>query len=126
MWDSGKITKDATCKEPGSKTYTCTRCRKTSTEEIPVTGHLHTELRNVKAATCAEEGYTGDIYCKDCNTKLSSGEKIAKKAHTWDKGKKRQRQPVHKKESRPIRVQFVMKSKQRKFLCRSLYNKHRL
>ena len=87
MWDSGKITKDATCKEPGSKTYTCTRCRKTSTEEIPVTGHLHTELRNVKAATCAEEGYTGDIYCKDCNTKLSSGEKIAKKAHTWDKGK---------------------------------------
>ena len=87
MWDSGKITKDATCKEPGSKTYTCTRCRKTSTEEIPVTGHLHTELRNVKVATCAEEGYTGDIYCKDCNTKLSSGEKIAKKAHTWDKGK---------------------------------------
>ena len=41
----------------------------------------------MKAATCAEEGYTGDIYCKDCNTKLSSGEKIAKKAHTWDKGK---------------------------------------
>ena len=41
----------------------------------------------MKVATCAEEGYTGDIYCKDCNTKLSSGEKIAKKAHTWDKGK---------------------------------------
>lgn len=46
MWDSGKITKDATCKEPGSKTYTCTRCRKTSTEEIPATGHQYTELRN--------------------------------------------------------------------------------
>ena len=88
MWDSGKITKNATCKEPGIKTYTCTVCNKIKTEEIPATGrHVNTELRNVKAATCAEEGYTGDTYCKECNTKLSSGEKIAKKAHTWDKGK---------------------------------------
>ena len=86
-WDSGKITKNATCKEPGSKTYTCIKCRMTSTEEIPVTGHQHTELRNVKVATCAKEGYTGDTYCKDCNTKLSSGETIAKKSHTWDEGK---------------------------------------
>ena len=76
-------------KETGEvKLTTCTRCRKTKhRRKFRTTGHLHTELRNVKAATCAEEGYTGDIYCKDCNTKLSSGEKIAKKAHTWDKGK---------------------------------------
>ena len=86
-WDSGKITKNATCKEPGSKTYTCIKCRMTSIEEIPETGHQHTELRNIKVATCAKEGYTGDTYCKDCNTKLSSGETIAKKSHTWDEGK---------------------------------------
>ncbi len=87
-WDAGKITKAATCKEPGTKTYTCTSCNTTKTEEIQATGnHQNTELRNVKAATCTQEGYTGDIYCKDCGTKLSSGETVEKKDHTWDSGK---------------------------------------
>ena len=31
-------------------------------------------------------GYTGDMYCKDCGEKISSGEVIAKLAHTWDEG----------------------------------------
>ena len=88
IWDSGKITKTATCKESGTKTYTCTSCNTTKTEEIPATGnHQNTELRNVKEATCAQEGYTGDIYCKDCGTKLSSGKTIAKTDHIWDSGK---------------------------------------
>ncbi|EKC47305.1 hypothetical protein OBE_15777, partial [human gut metagenome] len=26
------------------------------------TKHLHTEIRNKKAATCGETGYTGDTY----------------------------------------------------------------
>ena len=56
----------------------------TSIEEIPETGHQHTELRNIKVATCAKEGYTGDTYCKDCNTKLYSLETIAQKSLTWD------------------------------------------
>ena len=86
-WDSGKITTAVTCSKKGIKTYTCRGCNATRTEEIPATGHKHTELRNVKAATCAKEGYTGDTYCKDCNTKLSSGKSIAKKGHTWDSGK---------------------------------------
>ena len=87
-WDTGRITKAATCKESGTKTYTCTSCNTTKTEEIPATGnHQNTELRNVKAATCTQEGYTGDIYCKDCGTKLSSGETVKKKDHTWDSGK---------------------------------------
>ena len=86
-WDSGKITTAATCSGKGIKTYTCIGCNATRTEEIPATGHQHTELRNVKAATCAQEGYTGDTYCKDCNTKLATGKSIAKKDHTWDSGK---------------------------------------
>ena len=86
-WDEGKITKNATCTEKGIKTYTCIVCNEIKTEEIPATGHQHTELRNVKEATCAKAGYTGDTYCKDCNTKLNSGETIEKKAHTWDEGK---------------------------------------
>ncbi len=86
-WDSGKITTVATCNGKGIKTYTCTECNATRTEEIPSTGHQHTELRNVKAATCAQEGYTGDTYCKDCNTKLASGKVLPKTDHIWDTGK---------------------------------------
>lgn len=36
-WDSGKVTKEPTSKETGTKTYTCTICKTTKAEEIPVT-----------------------------------------------------------------------------------------
>lgn len=81
------IKKPATCTESGIRLYTCKDNDDSYEEKIPATGHQHTELRNVKAATCVQEGYTGDTYCKDCNTKLSSGKSIAKKEHTWDLGK---------------------------------------
>ena len=83
-WDSGVVTKQPTCTEAGTKTYTCTSCGKTKTAEIAATGHQHTEIRNKKEATCTETGYTGDTYCKDCGTKLSSGEVISKKAHDYE------------------------------------------
>ena len=87
-WDSGVVTKQPTCTEAGTKTYTCTSCGKTKTTEIAATGHQHTEIRNKKEATCKEEGYTGDTYCKDCGEKLSDGKTIAKTTeHTWDGGK---------------------------------------
>lgn len=87
VWGEGAITTKPTCTTPGVKTYTCSVCQKIKTEEIPATGHQHTEVRNVKEATCKEEGYTGDTYCTDCGEKLSSGEPTAKKAHDWDEGK---------------------------------------
>ena len=40
--------------------------------------HETTEKRNEKEATCEEEGYTGDIYCKECNAELEKGEVISK------------------------------------------------
>ena len=86
-WDAGKITQEATCAKTGIKTYTCTVCKTTKTEEIPATGnHKNTELRNVKEATCTEEGYTGDTYCKDCGSKIASGQKISKIEHSWNSG----------------------------------------
>ena len=48
--------------------------------------HTHTEIRNVKAATCTETGYTGDTYCKDCGVKIKSGTVLPAKGHTWDAG----------------------------------------
>lgn len=85
-WDNGKVTKEATCTEDGEKTYTCTVCNTTKTEVIPATGHQHKEVRNAKKATCTENGYTGDTYCTNCNTKLESGTVINKLGHTWDNG----------------------------------------
>ena len=84
VWGEGAITTKPTCTTPGVKTYTCSVCQKTKTEEIPATGHQHTEVRNVKEATCTKEGYTGDIYCTDCGEKLSDGKSIPKKDHDYE------------------------------------------
>ena len=86
-WDVGKVTTPATCEEKGVKTYTCTKCGATQTEEIAATGHQHTEVRDAKEATCEKAGYTGDTYCLKCKKKISTGTEIAKKPHTWDVGK---------------------------------------
>ena len=88
-WDDGKITTEPTCTKKGEKTFTCTICHNTKTEPVLTTdNHLNTEIRNQKEPTCKEEGYTGDTYCSDCKTLISSGKSIAKtKNHKWDDGK---------------------------------------
>ena len=57
--------------------------REAGSEEISYTetialdnGHGETEIRNAKEATCTEDGYTGDRYCKDCGALLEQGEII--------------------------------------------------
>ncbi len=58
------------------------------TESVSITitrrecDHTHTEIRNQREATCKEEGYTGDTYCKDCGEKLAAGTTTGKKPHT--------------------------------------------
>ena len=88
-WDQGTITKKATCTENGEKTYYCTDadCNKTYVETIPATGHQHTELRDKKTATCGEDGYSGDLYCKDCGQLISKGAVVKATGHSWDSGK---------------------------------------
>lgn len=86
-WDNGVVSKDPTCTEKGSKTYTCAVCRETKTEEIPATGHQNKEVRDKKAATCTKAGYTGDTYCKDCGELLKTGKETDALGHTWGKGK---------------------------------------
>ena len=49
--------------------------------------HTETEVRDAKPATCAQEGYTGDTYCKSCGEKIVTGTTIPKtQNHTWDAG----------------------------------------
>ena len=40
-----------------------------------------TEVKNAKAATCTEKGYTGDTHCKGCDVKLSDGTDIPALGH---------------------------------------------
>ena len=42
-WDSGNITKEPTCTAKGEKTYTCTVCKATKTEEIATTEHTFSD-----------------------------------------------------------------------------------
>ena len=45
--------------------------------------HADTEVKNARTATCQDEGYTGDTYCKACNTLLCSGSITAALGHSY-------------------------------------------
>ena len=55
-WNSGTITKAATEETEGEKVYTCSRCKQTKTEVIPVITHNYDSGVTTKTATCSEEG----------------------------------------------------------------------
>ena len=92
--------KAETCTQDGNTAYWyCEGCKKYFSDEACTTettleatvilakGHGETEIKNAKAATCTEEGYTGDKVCKDCGEVLEKGKPIAKLAHTYKNGK---------------------------------------
>lgn len=86
--DSGTTTVAPTCTATGEKEYCCTyaNCPYKKTESLKATGHKNKETRNYKKPTCKYEGYTGDTYCKDCGTLLSSGKPTKKFDHDWNSG----------------------------------------
>ena len=43
--------------------------------------HTETETVNAKAATCTEDGYTGDVVCKACGKVITKGEVIKATGH---------------------------------------------
>lgn len=66
-WDSGKVTTPATCISTGIKTYTCTTCRETTTEQIPVDPNAHDW--ECTLMTSRPEGYLhgyGYFQCRLC------------------------------------------------------------
>lgn len=74
--------KEPTCTEKGEDLYICTICGKTETGEVPMVAH-ETELRNYKAATCTEDGYTGDETCINCGKVISKGKKTYATGHSY-------------------------------------------
>ena len=85
-WDAGKITKAATCTETGVKTYTCTRCKKTKTEEIKATGHKEVKDAAV-AVTCEKTGKSEGSHCSVCNKVIKAQKEVPALGHNWDAGK---------------------------------------
>ena len=81
-----KVTTAPTCTEKGVETRCCSRCDVTETRDIAVIDH-NTELINEKAASCTEDGYTGDEVCKICNKTIKSGEVIPALGHEYKDGK---------------------------------------
>ena len=73
-WDSGKVTKAATCKDTGEKLYTCTACGEAKTEAIAKTNN-HT-YGSWEKNTAENHKHT----CKVCGN-------VDTAAHTWDNGK---------------------------------------
>ncbi|WP_418446524.1 leucine-rich repeat protein [Anaerobutyricum hallii] len=67
------------------KKAVCTVCGKEYGEVDPTNHEGETELRNVKKATCTEDGNTGDTYCKSCGTKIKDGKVIKALGHKFTK-----------------------------------------
>ncbi len=81
VWNEGEITKEPTCTVAGEKTYTCTICQKTRTEDINPKGHEYAE-KVEKDATCTEAGEK--IYTCECGDKHT--EEIPAKGHHFING----------------------------------------
>ena len=133
--DSGTTTVAPTCTTTGEKKYCCayTNCPYKKTESLKATGHKNKETRNYKKPTCKYEGYTGDTYCKDCGTLLSSGKPTKKFDHDWNSGTVTKKatckdtiteknntrmQPAQKMDIRFLFVRSVMIRKKKKLLQR--------
>ncbi|MCD8285984.1 MAG: hypothetical protein LUD50_02005 [Clostridia bacterium] len=61
-WDTGTVTKEASCTEQGEITYTCSDCGATMTAPIAATGHNYVETNT---ATCEEAGQIKYV-CTNC------------------------------------------------------------
>ena len=83
-WNSGTVTKAATCTATGIRTYTCSVCNGTKTETIPVNSSNHVNTTNVTAtpSTCTVKGYTAGVYCNDCKKYISGHAEQPLAAHT--------------------------------------------
>lgn len=72
VWDSGTVTLEATCTQPGVRTYHClnTQCEETWTEAIEPLGHDY--VAGTVAPTCEDQGYTLHT-CSRCGDSYRDG-----------------------------------------------------
>ncbi len=76
-FDSGKVTREATCKREGERTYTCQSCQYKETDTIPKTAHNFATERVTTKATVSKNGTLAKI-CSICGDKKTSAIYAAK------------------------------------------------
>ena len=50
---------------------------------VPPCSHENTYTTDASAATCESDGYSGDTWCADCNTRIATGSAIPAAGHSW-------------------------------------------
>ena len=78
-----EVVVEPTCSTNGLSVKYCSVCKEYVDKYIvPAVSHVAGDPVNAKEATCTEVGYTGDTYCKWCNTAMEKGKEIPMKEHT--------------------------------------------
>lgn len=75
------VTKEPTCTQSGERTYTCSRCGASYTEEIAATGHTEQVIEEVPA-TCTQDGRSAGTVCSVCGETLQGPTTIPARGHT--------------------------------------------
>ena len=79
-WGDWTVTKEATCKDKGEKTRTCSVCGEKQTESIDKVAHKWGEWKVTKEATCTEDGERTRT-CSVCQEEQK--ETIVKTGHSF-------------------------------------------
>ena len=67
-WGKGRVTTAPTCQAAGVRTFTCSKCSLTKTEEIPATDHDYSVLVSPKVSnSCEQDGTTAVYKCATCD-----------------------------------------------------------
>lgn len=83
-YNDGEITTAATCTATGVKTFTCTVCGETKTQETEALGHDFHGDEIVEPATCVNTG-TKLVGCTRCTETEETELPIDENAHKWGK-----------------------------------------
>ncbi len=76
---SENVTKEASCKQTGTKVTECSVCGLRTETDIPVNSSNHingTKTINASAADCGKAGYSGDVVCNDCGVVITKGSEV--------------------------------------------------
>ena len=86
--ENAYLASEANCKSPAVYYKSCSICGAKGVETFTFAGvnsekHTgNTEVKDAVEATCTTDGYTGDIYCKDCGSLLQEGT-VIKAGHSY-------------------------------------------
>ena len=76
------MTKQPTCTEKGVRTYTCSVCGDSYTEDVEAKGHTIV-IDEAVEPTCTQTGLTEGEHCSACDTVLVSQEVVPMTQHTY-------------------------------------------